>query len=104
MVPSEFQGAVMAGVNRRKGIIVETEARDDYASIHADVPLNDMFGYSTEIRSLTQGKGEFSMEYKNHMPVLSNVQEELALAHLKKTNPAAVPTATSSVNRQAARS
>lgn len=79
-VPSEFQGAVMASVNRRKGVIVDTDTQDDTLVISADVPLNDMFGYSTELRSLTQGKGEFSMEYKTHQPVFANVQAELIAA------------------------
>jgi elongation factor G len=45
--------------------------------IRADVPLASMFGYSTDIRSSTQGKGEFSMEYKHHQAVAKDVQENL---------------------------
>jgi elongation factor G len=85
-VPAEFQGAVMATVNRRKGVIVDTDSsQEDALVITADVPLNDMFGYSTELRSLTQGKGEFSMEYKSHQPVMGSVQAELVAAHHKAT-------------------
>jgi elongation factor G len=84
-VPIEFQGVVMASVNRRKGVIADTDTQEDVLVISADVPLNDMFGYSTELRSLTQGKGEFSMEYKTHMPVPGNVQSELISEHLKST-------------------
>lgn len=83
-IPSEFQGVVMGGLNRRKGLIVDTESREDSASIMAEVPLNNMFGYSTELRSATQGKGEFTMEYKNHAPVFPNAQEELIAEYQKK--------------------
>ncbi|KAJ2842848.1 Elongation factor G, mitochondrial, partial [Coemansia erecta] len=57
---------------------------EDYCVIVAEVPLNNMFGYSTELRSATQGKGEFSMEYKRHSPVMQNVQEELIKEYQKK--------------------
>ncbi|KAI9471665.1 translation elongation factor G [Coemansia mojavensis] len=82
--PVEFQGNVLGSLNKRKGMIVDTETQEDYCSIVAEVPLNNMFGYSTELRSSTQGKGEFSMEYKCHSPVLPDVQEELIKEHQKK--------------------
>ncbi|KAJ2452986.1 Elongation factor G, mitochondrial [Coemansia sp. RSA 2336] len=82
--PVEFQGNVLGSLNKRKGMIVDTETQEDYCSIVAEVPLNNMFGYSTELRSSTQGKGEFSMEYKRHSPVLPDVQEELIKEHQKK--------------------
>jgi len=73
----------MASVNRRKGVILDTDTQEDTLAISADVPLNEMFGYSTELRSLTQGKGEFSMEYRTHLPVTGGVQAELLLEHQK---------------------
>lgn len=78
-VPSEFQGAVVAGLNKRMGMILSSDMNDDGSGITilADVPLANMFGYSTEIRSQTQGKGEFTMEYKRHIQVPRNTQEEL---------------------------
>merc|ERR1711871_342188 len=75
--PTEFQGAVVAGLNRRKGLIQSNETQDLYTVVEADVPLAEMFGYSTDLRSATQGKGEFSMEYKSHMPVNKSVQSDL---------------------------
>lgn len=82
-VPIEFQGAVVGTINKRKGMIVDTDTQDDFLVITADVPLNNMFGYSTELRSITQGKGEFSMEYKTYAPVPSNTQQELVAAYQK---------------------
>ncbi|TPX41449.1 hypothetical protein SeLEV6574_g06083 [Synchytrium endobioticum] len=75
--PVEFQGSVIALLNKRKGTISDTEPRDDYIEVHAEVPLNEMFGFSTDLRSITQGKGEYSMEYKLHQPVLAYLQQEL---------------------------
>lgn len=82
--PIEFQGSVIGGLNKRKGTIVDTEIQEDYFNVTADVPLNDMFGYSTELRSATQGKGEFSMEYKDHQAVPHNVQENLIQEYKKE--------------------
>jgi len=78
-IPSEFQGAVVAGLNRRMGMIQKSDVNDDGSGskIVAEVPLANMFGYSTEIRSLTQGKGEFTMEYHKHIQVPRNTQEDL---------------------------
>lgn len=78
-IPSEFQGSVVAALNRRMGLIQNSDVNDDGSGIRivADVPLANMFGYSTELRSLTQGKGEFSMEYLKHIQVPKNAQEEL---------------------------
>mmetsp|Transcript_19633 Transcript_19633/g.24209 ORF Transcript_19633/g.24209 Transcript_19633/m.24209 type:complete len:754 (+) Transcript_19633:137-2398(+) len=78
-IPAEFQGTVVAGINRRMGLINSSDMSDDGSSVKvmAEVPLANMFGYSTELRSNTQGKGEFTMEYLRHLSVMKNVQEEL---------------------------
>jgi translation elongation factor EF-G len=55
---------VIGGINQRRGTIVDTEVRDDEFTAICEVSLNDMFGYASNLRGITQGKGEFSMEYK----------------------------------------
>ncbi|KFK37297.1 hypothetical protein AALP_AA4G239000 [Arabis alpina] len=76
-VPTEFQGTVAGDINKRKGIIVGNDQEGDDSVIQAHVPLNNMFGYSTSLRSMTQGKGEFTMEYKEHCAVSNEVQTQL---------------------------
>ena len=82
-LPVENQGHVMSSLTKRKGMIMDTEVGDDAAVLVAEVPLNGMFGYSTELRSLTQGKGEFTMEYKDHLPVVASEQQHLVEQHQK---------------------
>ena len=86
MCPIEFQGTVMGNLNKRRALILDSETQEDSLVMTAEVPLNAMFGYSTDLRSLTQGKGEFSMEYKTHRPVLPNIQSELIDQHKKNNN------------------
>ncbi|XP_043288775.1 elongation factor G, mitochondrial [Venturia canescens] len=75
--PEEFQGVVLGHLNRRKGIITGTEVMEGWFTVCAEVPLNEMFGYSGELRSSTQGKGEFSMEYARYSPCSRELQEEM---------------------------
>ncbi|QDZ25137.1 elongation factor G [Chloropicon primus] len=82
--PTEYQGDVIGGLNRKKGVINDNVQELDEAVIEALVPLNNMFGYSTELRSITQGKGEFTMEYSNHAIVSMDVQQELTKSYEKK--------------------
>jgi len=82
--PEEFQGSVIGQVNQRRGVIIGTTQDSGYVIIEADVPLSEMFGYSTDLRSATQGKGEFSMEFNKYAPVPRNIQEEMVKEHQKK--------------------
>ncbi|XP_057334089.1 elongation factor G, mitochondrial [Microplitis mediator] len=75
--PDEFQGTVMGQVSKRKGVITGSENSEGWVTIYAEVPLNEMFGYSGDLRSSTQGKGEFTMEYSRYSPCLPEIQEKL---------------------------
>ena len=75
--PEEFQGSVMGQINQRRGMILNSATNEGYCVIEAEVPLNEMFGYSTDLRSATQGKGEFTMEFAKYSIVPRNVQEEM---------------------------
>lgn len=84
--PTEFQGAILASVNQRRGMILNTTEENGYAKIEAEVPLADMFGYSTVLRSSTQGKAEFAMEFSKYAPVPRNVADEL-MKNTRSTKP-----------------
>lgn len=78
--PSEFQGGVMGSLNQRRGVIVGTFEEGSYTVVEAEMPLAEMFGYSTTLRSLTQGKAEFTMEFATYKQVPKSVAEELIKA------------------------
>jgi elongation factor G len=82
--PEEFQGSVVGQVNQRRGTILNTENAEGYVTVVAEVPLNTMFGYSTDLRSATQGKGEFTMEFAKYTPVPRNEAEALMAQYKEK--------------------
>ncbi len=82
--PEEFQGNVMGQINQRRGIIQGSNANEGFSTVEAEVPLSEMFGYSTELRSATQGKGEFTMEFARYAKCPRNVQDELVKAYEAK--------------------
>jgi len=83
-IPNEFQGQIIGHINKHRGVITNTEVDVDFTKILCDVPLKEMFGYSSDLRSMTQGKGEFTMEYRTHQPVMPGVQKELVAEYQKK--------------------
>ena len=82
--PEDFQGSVVGQLNQRRGTILNTENREGYVVAVAEVPLNAMFGYSTDLRSATQGKGEFTMEFARYSPVPRAEQEAMMKAYREK--------------------
>lgn len=77
LVPPDFLGEVTGDINSRRGKIENMEDRSNVRVIDAMVPLSEMFGYATEIRSMTQGRGSFTMEFGKYEPVPKNVEAEI---------------------------
>jgi elongation factor G len=86
--PEEYQGVVVGQLNRNGGVITSCNVIEGSVIVTADVPLAKMFGYSTDLRSATQGKGEFTMEFLKYAPVPKQEIEELILQQ-RKANAAA---------------
>ncbi len=82
-VPTQFQGAVAGELTSRRGMIVATEMQGNTAVIEGEVPLAETFGYSTDLRSMTQGQGTFTMEFAKYRRVPASIQEEI-IAEKKK--------------------
>jgi elongation factor G len=83
--PEQFSGAILGSINKRRGMIAGNENNHGVCTVIAQVPLKEMFGYSNDLRSSTQGKASFSMEFAKYAPVPSSVQAELiAEAELAK--------------------
>ncbi|KAH9490292.1 hypothetical protein Btru_034008 [Bulinus truncatus] len=75
--PEEYRDSVLVNIVKRSAIIKGTEINEGFFTIYCEAPLNEMFGYATELRTLTQGKGEFTMEYSRYCPAKSDTQEKL---------------------------
>ncbi|MEE2663833.1 MAG: elongation factor G [Myxococcota bacterium] len=76
--PQEFQGAILKSIMQRRGTVIgTTEDGAGFCRVETEVPLAAMFGYATDLRSLTQGKAEFTMEFARYLPAPGDVQEEL---------------------------
>ena len=75
--PQEFQGNIFGLINQRRGIIVSSTEDDNFTRVDAEVPLSEMFGFSTILRSSTQGKAEYSMEFAKYGKAPASISEEL---------------------------
>ena len=84
VVPEEYMGDVMGDLNSRRGQIQGMEARAGAQAIHAFVPLSEMFGYATELRSRTQGRGQYTMQPSHYEEVPKSIQEQIITARAKK--------------------
>ena len=79
--PTEFQGNLFGLINQRRGVIVDSTDENNTSTVNAEVPLSEMFGFSTILRSSTQGKGEFTMEFLKYGKVPNAVADELIAKH-----------------------
>jgi elongation factor G len=75
--PIEFQGAVLKTILQRRGTVIGTTEAEGFCQVEAEVPLAEMFGYATDLRSNTQGKAEFTLEFARYVPAPRDVSEEL---------------------------
>jgi len=75
--PTDFQGAAMSTLNQRRGMIVGSQDEGPFSVIEAQVPLSEMFGYSTDLRSVTKGQAQFTMEFLSYKQVPQSIADEL---------------------------
>ena len=75
--PSQFQGSVVGNLTSRRGLVVAAEVHGPDTRIEGEVPLAETFGYSTDLRSLTQGQGTFTMEFARYKRLPKSLEEEV---------------------------
>lgn len=83
--PEEFQGTCVSMFSKRSGVIQGVEGSNQWFTAEGEAPLNEMFGFASELRSLTQGKGEYAMEYARYATASSEVQEQVIQEFLKSS-------------------
>ena len=87
--PADFSGGILATLMQRRGMIIGSQEDGGFARIDSEVPLAEMFGYAMTLRSATQGKAEFTMEFSRYLQVPANIAEELVEKHQKEKEKAA---------------
>ena len=83
IVPEDYMGDVIGDLNSRRGQIGGMEARNGVQQITASVPLSEMFGYSNDLRSKTQGRGQYSMEPSHYIEVPKSISEKIMSSKAK---------------------
>lgn len=83
--PEDHVGDVIGDLNRRRGMIKDQEMGMTGVRVKADVPLSEMFGYIGSLRTMTSGRGQFSMEFSHYAPCPNNVAEQV-IAEVKERN------------------
>ena len=76
-VPDEYLGDVIGGINARRGNIKDIEPLNGSQQVHTEVPLANMFGYATDLRSTTQGRGTFVMQISHFAEAPKSIMEEI---------------------------
>jgi elongation factor G len=87
-LPEQFQGSVVGNISSRRGIVISTDMVGNICKIIAEVPLAETFGYSTDLRSMTQGQGTFTMELAKYRPVPGNIQTDIVAERKAELQPA----------------
>ena len=77
VAPAEYLGAIMGDLSSRRGMIEGQEERGNAISVQASVPLSEMFGYATDLRSFTQGRGNYTMQFDRYEAVPKSIKEEI---------------------------
>lgn len=77
LTPENFMGTVIGDLNSKRGLVKEMRDRANVKVIDADVPLAEMFGYATALRSMTQGRGSYTMEFSHYAEVPNNVAQQI---------------------------
>ena len=83
-IPEQYLGDVMGNISSRRGNLLGMEDVNGNQNIHAEVPLSEMFGYATDLRSLTQGRGNYSMQFDHYAEVPRNISEKIIGERAKK--------------------
>ena len=84
VTPEDYFGDLMGNVSSRRGTIIGTDDRNGAKIIDAEVPLAEMFGYATELRSRTQGRGQFTMQFDHYNEVPKSISEKIITSRAKK--------------------
>jgi elongation factor G len=87
--PADFSGGILATLMQRRGMIIGSQEDGGFARIDAEVPLAEMFGYATTLRSATQGKAEFTMEFSRYLQVPQQVADDLVAKYQEQLKAAA---------------